>query len=180
MKMNNKRTKELKGKYVSVKYNEDGSFILELWNGQVLNPFMDLDLDEGNIDVENIKQAQKYVVYANAYALALLQKYEAEMEVDVFSAQLDADVREQLKDRGEKVTETLIKRYILSHPNYAELEKKLNTYNAIAVLLKELLNAFEHKREALFHFSSSGRMVMRVHLDRLKERSQSVSEEVEF
>jgi hypothetical protein len=164
---NNKKMLKLDGKYVSVVQEGDDLKIV-LWSGEVLSPFEDLQLDESNVDIENTKQAKIYAVYANAYALAVLQKYELETELKVAEANLDEFYRTKLKEEGEKLTETLIKRNILSDERYIEGQRLLDKYNAIVILLKEILNAFVHKREALFHFSTSARMLTRAQIEEVK------------
>jgi len=156
----------IEGKYVSVSYENDDIKII-LWNGQVFTPLSDLAIDE-NIEMENLRQSKLYVLYANAYALAVLQRYEVETELKLFEAKLDEVVRERLKAEGEKLTETLVKRHIYSSPDYIELQNKLDKYSAIVVFLKEILNSFVHKKEALFHFSTSTRMLTKAQLEELK------------
>ena len=167
MVKNSKKILKIDGKYVSL-IQENNSIKIVLWSGEVLEPFEDLQVDEGNIDIENIKQAKNYVVYANAYALAVLQKYEVETSLKILEAKLDELYRSKLKEEGEKLTETLIKRNIISNEEYIQLQQLLDKYNAIVVFMKEILNAFVHKREALFHFSTSSRMLTRAQLDELR------------
>lgn len=174
MKNNKNKNKDivlkvLEGDLVSVVYNSDGTFTIKLWNNEELNPFTDLQLDDADVDKENIKQAQLYLVYSNAYALSVLQKSRLENQLAVLSSELDEQFRNMLKDQGEKITETALKRMIASNPEYVKLNDKLAELTSIQILCKEILNAFVHKREALFHFSASGRILMRGHLESLKK-----------
>lgn len=158
----------LEGKYVSVINKENGEFEIKLWNGKVLKPFEDLALDESDIEKENVNQPSLYAIYANAYALAVYQKYLTENAIDVLEGRLDAVIRQELIQAGEKVKENEVRRKIYTNFEYIELREQLAKEETIVVLLKEVLNAFVHKREALFHFSTTGRIVMRSHLERLR------------
>jgi len=165
--------KILKGKYVSILFSDEP--IISLFNGIKLYPYQDLAISE-EVEDENNKIAIDYEKYSRAYALAVLQSNELEAETEKVIAELDSYYRNDLKDKGEKITETYIKKLISSDERYNSLVNSKNDYKAIVVYLKEILNGFNFKREALFHLGTQARMLMREYLAKKNNADSNYSE----
>lgn len=165
--------KELRGEYVSIVYDEVGEFYIELWNGNKYYPFSDLNIEEGKVNEENINQAKNYLIYSNIYALSLLQKHKKERELERLIAVLDESIRNKMKEEGEKITETAIKRILFSDERYQKFQEEVDKLSTISVICKEILNSFNHKRDVLTNLSvystNTGRLLMKPSLEGLKE-----------
>ena len=169
--------KKLEGKYVSIVYNKDekeSTYVIELFNGVVLDPFADLAVDPENIEQEELAISKVYLLYAHAYALAQFQMSELDREMAILSAELD----ERYRNSVEKPTETYIKRMITSDRDYQMLQLRINNAKAIVILLKQILDAFNFKKDALFHFGTAARILMRQYAENLKRNAQEKGSEV--
>jgi len=162
--------KVLKGALVEVEFLDDFSIIIRC-NNKEFKPFEDLLIAENNLMQENIRQAVLFAEYGIIYTMAIKQKNLYEREIGKLSAQLDDVIREQIKEKGEKPTETSVKRLLYSDEKFVELQKKLNDAEEIMTLLKQILEAFQHKKDCLLHFDVLERLMLKADVEEIKRES---------
>lgn len=107
----------------------------------------DLEIDQGNLDIEWKKQAALFGEWGEKAAEANYQKDKKKEQLDLIKAQLDTEYRKKLKDEKPKEAEILSK--VLQDKKYIDAsEQYLKAYKT-AKVLEVATRSFEHRKRAL-------------------------------
>ena len=106
-------------------------------------------VDKHNLDREWTDQpgAMHYVLIE--WAEKLQERKETEAKCERIMAEQDEVIRKGLEDRGEKATETAIKRLLIASPQYQQAIKERDEAAHILHLVEAERTALEHKKTAL-------------------------------
>jgi hypothetical protein len=109
----------------------------------------DIKIDYDDLDSEFLKQSVIYNEYADKLCIEEKIKDKAKNNLEIIEAELDLEIRDQAKESGKKLTESIIKSMILLHEKrknaYDDYIQKKYNYNVI----KHALSTLEEKRRSL-------------------------------
>ena len=110
----------------------------------------DIHIDEHNLEGEWLEQPSYFLYYAEAHAEALYERDMAKSRLDLQYAKMYSDIKKNWeKYFDSKPTEPAIKEFIMKHPAYQTLERKLIEAAKDVNLLLSVKTAFDHRRRAL-------------------------------
>jgi hypothetical protein len=111
----------------------------------------DIRIDIHVLDAEWIKQASLYQYYAKQEAMALYKRDQLADKLALTQAQLDGDIRLDLKKHGfeSKPTEAAILNSIKQNPFYIKANSLLMKASCKAKIIGGAVRAFDHKKKAL-------------------------------
>lgn len=116
----------------------------------------DLFIDIDQLEVEWLNQPHRYMKYAKLCTDAEKERQEAKQFLDLKKAILDESIRndlalrsDELKEKGIKITESLITSKILQHEEYLNAENKYNKKCYDYNILKVAVESFHQRKTAL-------------------------------
>jgi len=109
-----------------------------------------LEIDVTRLDEECINQPRKVWTYGKMYAKAVKELDEALAEQKVIEADVDAEIREKPGAFGlDKLTEAAVKRAILRHKKYQEVQEKVCKAKYFVNMVDAANKALDHRRTCL-------------------------------
>jgi len=109
-----------------------------------------LDIDENRLDEEWITQPKLYGHWAKHAALTRRKMDEAKSSLELVQAELDLEVRSNPEKFGiAKITENVVKSFILQDTRYVGAQKKVNAARYDNEVAQAAVTALEHRKYAL-------------------------------
>lgn len=112
---------------------------------------------------ELMKQTQRYAYFAGIAAYAQKRFDEISSKLDRYTSIIRKQKQEQLTSSGAKVTEKLLDAYVLSLPEYKELEDEKIEASYKLNLAKNLVTALSHRKDMLIQLSANTRAETKLH-----------------
>lgn len=140
----------------------------------------DLQVTEHNLDKCVEEQAELTAWYGFLLAKKRAEVKQAKLDFDVWLSEKDEQVRIVLAEVGEKVTEKLIERKIVSAPEYIKRQKRIIVLEKEQSLFESTCEALRHKKDMLGILASERRAELygsvRVAEERLEKRTKMRNE----
>lgn len=107
----------------------------------------DLQIDQGNLDIEWKKQAALFGEWGGKSVEASYQKDRKKEQLDLIKAKLDTEYRKKLKNDKPKEAEILSN--VLQDKRYIEVSEQYLVACKMAKILEIATRSFEHRKRAL-------------------------------
>jgi len=117
----------------------------------------DLSVSRTTLDEDCINQAPLYAWYAILAENARDERDRAKDNIGVVEAELDADIRREMDEKKEKITEGKVTQAIKRHDKCREaVESHLQSCHTFGILIA-VQNAFGHRKEMLVTLAANMR-----------------------
>lgn len=107
----------------------------------------DLRIDKDDLDVEAIIQPSRFHHAGEGHAYAVSRRDKAKHDLEVTTAVLDKDVRDQMSSDGEKITEALVKAQVVREQEYQRAYREYLAACLDADRWEALKNAYRHRAD---------------------------------
>jgi hypothetical protein len=113
-----------------------------------------LVIDPNNLDEMLMGHPMLFWAVSEQYVLAASIRDEAKEAIDVIDAEMNADIRKEIEDDGEKVTEKLVASYVLVNPLHQTAVQKHRDAKTEADLWHALKESFSSRNYMLREMAS--------------------------
>ena len=109
----------------------------------------EISIDENALEKEWLRQPGLYLKYSGLLADAEKEKNDSKENLILTYAQLDNEIREEMRLDGEKITEKVVESKVLQHLGYIDAQGKVLETTHEYQIIKGALIAIEHRKAAL-------------------------------
>lgn len=109
----------------------------------------DLHFTENSISTAMIRQAALFAHYSTLSAQAKFQYDRCKQSVELYQANLDQQLRDDLTTAGTKFTEKVIEAMVLKDSGYQAAITRMHEAKAIASMVDTAADSFRHKKDML-------------------------------
>lgn len=117
----------------------------------------DLHIDSTDLSEEIVKQPSLYAYYAERLSEAIRKLKDYELQVEVFEAALDRQIRDKALAKREKMTEPQVVARMKSNDTWINHKKKVHELSAAADQIKGIVEAMRQKKDMLVTISANAR-----------------------
>lgn len=121
--------------------NYDRQDFIDLQKGLKINRFA--------LDEEAITQPNNFFHVSEGKVIAISRRDQAKHDLEVVTAELDKDVRDQMQSDGEKITEALVKAQVIREKKYQDAYRSYLSSCFSADRWEALQNAYRQRADML-------------------------------
>ena len=127
------------------------------WENYVALSDKIVQVNRHDIEGELMRHASTYSYYSGLLSFAKKRLSQAQLRLDQFMAQTRKGEHETRLSKGLKATDKYLEAYVISHPEYGDINIAADDARFKLGLLKSLVEALEQKKDMLVQLSANSR-----------------------